>query len=311
MTKWKKLLEEYLFMRRSLGFKLERDGSLLYGFVEFLEEEKAFYITTKLAIEWVTQSVDVLPARLSTRLCVVRLFAKYRSAADPRTEVPPYGLFPYRHRRKQPYIYTDDEILKLLSAAQGLKSKLGLLSHTMSALLGLLAVTGMRISEVINLDRKDVDLEQKILTVRQTKFGKSRLIPVHISTRDKLHQYALIRDRICPRSNSPAFFVSERGMRLINWTVRRWFVILSHRIGLRNPGESHGPRLHDFRHRFAILTLLGWYRQGACTGKNMIALKTYLGHSSINNTYWYISANPELLSLAALRLEEKKGEITS
>jgi integrase len=311
MTKWKKLLEEYLFMRRSLGFKLERDGSLLYGFVEFLEKEKAFYITTKLAIEWVTQSVDVLPARLATRLCIVRLFAKYLSAADPRTEIPPYGLFPYRRRRKQPYIYTDDEILKLLSAAQGLKSKLGLLSHTMSTLLGLLSVTGMRISEAINLDRKDVDLEQKILTVRQTKFGKSRLIPVHISTRDKLHQYALIRDRICPRPKSPAFFVSERGTRLINWTVRRWFVILSHRIGLRNPGESHGPRLHDFRHRFAILTLLGWYRQGVCTGKNMIALKTYLGHSSINNTYWYISANPELLRLAALRLEEKKGEITS
>jgi len=134
MTKWKKLLEEYLFMRRSLGFKLERDGSLLYGFVEFLEKEKASCITTKLAIEWVTQSVDVLPARLATRLCVVRLFAKYLSAADPRTEIPPYGLFPYRHRRKQPYIYTDDEILKLLSAAQGLKSKLGLLSHTMSTL---------------------------------------------------------------------------------------------------------------------------------------------------------------------------------
>jgi len=169
----------------------------------------------------------------------------------------------------------------------------------------------MRISEVINLDRKDVDLEQKILTVRQTKFGKSRLIPVHISTRDKLHQYALIRDRICPRSKSPAFFVSERGFRMKGKTVRRWFVILSHRIGLRNPGETHGPRLHDFRHRFAILTLLGWYRQGVCTGKNMIALKTYLGHSSINNTYWYISANPELLRLAALRLEEKKGEITS
>ena len=134
---------------------------------------------------------------------------------------------------------------------------------------------------------------------------------MHISTRDKLHQYVLIRDRICPRSNSPAFFVSERGTRLINWTVRRWFVILSHRIGLRNPGETHGPRLHDMRHRFALLTLLEWYRQGVCTGKSMIALKTYLGHSSINNTYWYISANPELLRLAALRLEEKKGEITS
>jgi integrase len=119
----------------------------------------------------------------------------------------------------------------------------------MSTLLGLISVTGMRISEAINLDRKDVDLEQKILTVCQTKFCKSRLIPVHISTKDKLYQYALIRDRICPRPKSPAFFVSERGFRMKGKTVRRWFVILSHRIGLRNPGESHGPRLHDFRHR--------------------------------------------------------------
>jgi len=311
MTAWKKLLEEYLFLRRSLGFKLERDGSLLYGFVKFLEKGKDSYITTKLAIEWVTQSVDVLPARLATRLCVVRLFAKYQSAADPRTEIPPDGLFPYRRRRKQPYIYNDDEILNLLSAAQGLKSKLGLLSHTMSTLLGLLAVTGMRISEVINLDQKDVDLGQGILTVRQTKFNKWRLVPVHISTRDKLYQYARIRERICPRLKSPAFFVSERGFRMKDKTVRRWFIILSRQIGIRSPGDSHGPRLHDMRHRFAILTLLGWYRQGeVCAGKNMIALKTYLGHSSIDSTYWYISANPELLRLAALRLEEEKGEIT-
>lgn len=311
MTTWKKLLEEYLFLRRSLGFKLERVGSLLCGFVEFLEKEKASYITTKLALKWVTQSVDVQPARLATRLGMVRLFAKYQSAADPRTEIPPDGLLSCRYRRKQPYIYTDDEILKLLSAAQGLKSKLGLLSHTMSTLLGLLAVTGMRISEVINLDQKDVDLGQGILTVRQTKFNKWRLVPVHISTRDKLYQYARIRDRICPRLKSPAFFVSEHGMRLTDWTVRRWFVILSHQIGLRSSGDIHGPRLHDMRHRFAILTLLGWYRQGeVCAGKNMVALTTYLGHGHITGTYWYISANPELLRLAALRLEEKKGEIT-
>lgn len=309
MTTLKKALKEYLFLRRSLGFKLERVGSLLYGFVEFLEKEKASYITTKLAMKWATQSVDVQPARWATRLGTVRLFAKYISTADPRTEIPPEGLLSYRYRRKQPYIYTDDEILRLLIAARDLKSERGLLSHTMATLLGLLAVTGMRISEVINLDRKDVDLVQGIITVCQTKFGKSRLLPVHISTRDKLGQYASIRDRICPSPKSSAFFVSERGFRLKGKTVRRWFVILSHRIGLRNPGDTHGPRLHDMRHRFAVSTLLGWYRQGVCVGKNMVALKTYLGHGSITNTYWYISANPELLRLAALRLEEKKGEL--
>lgn len=308
MTTLKKALREYLLLRRSLGFKLERVGSLLHGFVEFLEKEKASYITTKLALKWATRSVDVQPARWAVRLSTVRLFAKYLSAADPRTEIPPDGLLPYRYKRKQPYIYTDDQILKLLSAARNLRSELGLLSHTMTTLLGLLAVTGMRISEVINLDRKDVDPEQGILTVRKTKFGKSRLLPVHTSTRDKLCEYARIRDRICPKTKSPAFFVSERGTRMKDEAVRRWFVILSHRIGLRSPGDTHGHRLHDMRHRFAILTLLGWYRKGVCAGKNMIALKTYLGHGRITNTYWYISANPELLRLAALRLEEKKGE---
>jgi len=308
VTTLKKTLKEYLFLRRSLGFKLERVGSLLYGFVEFLEKEKASYITTKLALKWATQSVDVQPARWATRLGTVRLFAKYLSAADPRTEIPPDGLLPYRYKRKQPYIYTGDQILKLLAAAQNLQSERGLLSHTMTTLLGLLAVTGMRISEVINLDRKDVDPEQGILTVRKTKFGKSRLLPVHISTRDKLCEYVRIRNRICPKTKSPAFFVSERGIRMKDEAVRRWFVILSHRIGLRSPGDTHGPRLHDVRHRFAILTLLGWYRQGVCAGKNMVALKTYLGHSRITNTYWYISAHPELLRLAALRLEEKKGD---
>lgn len=153
MTTLKKALKEYLFLRRSLGFKLERVGSLLHGFVDFLEKEKASYITTKLALKWATQSVDVQPARWAVRLGTVRLFAKYQSANDPQTEIPPDGLLPYRYRRKQPYIYTDDEILKLLSAAQNLQSQLGLLSHTMSILLGLLAVTGMRISEAINLDR--------------------------------------------------------------------------------------------------------------------------------------------------------------
>ena len=310
MSKLKNALKEYLAMRRSLGFKLKLSGRLLHRFVDFLEKEKASYITTRLALKWATQPIDAQPAQWANRLGMVRLFAKFQSAFDPRTEIPPEELLPYHYHRKPPYIYTDDEVLKLLSAAKVLSSPGGLLAPTMSTIIGLLAVTGMRMSEPINLDRKDVDLGQGILTVRQAKFGKSRLVPVHISTRDKLAEYDRLRDRICPRPKSPSFFVSERGTRLTDWTVRRWFVILSHQIGLRSSGDSHGPRLHDLRHRFAITTLLGWYRQGACAGKNTIALTTYLGHGHITDTYWYISATPELLRLAALRLEKKKGEIT-
>jgi integrase/recombinase XerD len=237
---------------------------------------------------------------------MVRFFAKYQSATDPRTEIPPKELLPYRYRRKQPYIYTDAEISKLISAAKKLPSPRGFRAPTLSTLFGLLAVTGMRISEPINLDRKDVDLKHGILTVRQTKFDKSRLVPVHISTRDKLREYAHLRDKMCPRPQSPSFFISGRGTRLTDCTVRRWFVILSHQTGLRGPSDSYGPRLHDLRHGFAIRTLLGWYRSGYDVEQNIPALTTYLGHGHITDTYWYISATPELLQLAALRLEKRK-----
>ena len=310
MTKLKKALEDYLSVRRALGFKLRLPGRLLHSFVKFTEKERASFITTKLALGWATQPTDAQPATWAGRLAMVRCFAKYQSATDPRTEIPPEELLPYRYRRKQPYIYTNAEISKLISAAKKLPSPRGLRAPTLSTLFGLLAVTGMRISEPINLDRKDVDLKHGILTVRQTKFDKSRLVPVHISTRDKLREYAHLRDKMCPRPQSPSFFISGRGTRLTDCTVRRWFVILSHQTGLRGPSDSYGPRLHDLRHGFAIRTLLGWYRSGYDVEQNIPALTTYLGHGHITDTYWYISATPELLQLAALRLEKKKGELT-
>ncbi len=306
MTKLKKALEEYLSVRRTLGFRLRLAGGLLHRFVEFAEKEKASFITTKLALEWATQPKDAQPATWANRLGMVRGFAKYQSATDPRTEIPPEELLPYRYHRKPPYLYTNAEISKLIGAAKKLPSPRGLRATTISTIIGLLSVTGMRMSEPINLDSKDVDLERGVLTVRGTKFDKSRLVPVHISTRDKLRKYARLRDKICPRPHSPSFFISGRGTRLTDCTLRRWFIILSHQIGLRNQGDSYGPRLHDLRHGFAIKTMLGWYRSGVDVEQNIAALTTYLGHGHVNDTYWYISATPELLQLAALRLEKKK-----
>jgi integrase len=310
MTELRKALEEYLAIRRALGFRLLLAGRSLHGFVEFAEKEGASFINTKLALQWATQPTDAQPAQWANRLGMVRCFAKYLSAIDPRTEIPPEELLPYRYHRKPPYIYTEADISKLINAAKKLPSPRGLRASTFSTLFGLLAVTGMRMSEPINLDRKDVDLQHGILTVRQTKFDKSRLIPVHISTMDKLREYAHLRDRICPIPQSLSFFVSEGGTRLTDCTVRRWFVILSHQIGLRSPGDSHGPRLHDLRHGFAVRTLLGWYRSGVDAEQNIPVLTTYLGHGHVTDTYWYISATPELLQLATLRLEEKKGKLT-
>ncbi len=309
MINLKKALEEYLAVRRALGFKLRLAGSLLHGFVEFAEKEEASFITTKLALDWATQPKDAQPAQWANRLRMVRIFAKYHSATDPRTEIPPEGLLPYRYRRKLPYIYTEAEISKLIGAAKKLPSPRGLRAPTLSTLFGLLAVTGMRMNEPINLDRKDVDLKNGILTIRQTKFDKSRLVPVHITTRNKLREYARLRDKFCPQPMSPSFFISGRGTRLTDCTVRHWFIILSHQIGFRGPDDSYGPRLHDLRHGFAVKTLLNWYKSGCDVENNISVLTTYLGHRHVADTYWYISATPELLQLAALRLEKKKGEL--
>ena len=306
MTKLQKALEEYLAVRWAMGFKLHLAGRLLHRFVEFAEKQKTSFITAKLALEWATQPKDAQPAQWANRLGMVRNFARYHSTVDPRTEIPSAELLPYKYRRKPPYIYTDAEISKLIAAAKKLPSPRGLRAPTLSTLFGLLAITGMRMSEPINLDRKDVDLKNGILTIRQTKFDKSRLVPMHSSTVNKLRKYARLRDKLCPKPKSPSFFISGRGTRLTDWTVRRWFVILSHQIGFRGTDDSYGPRLHDLRHGFAIKTLLNWYKSGCDVENNMPILTTYLGHRHVADTYWYISATPELLQLATFRLENRK-----
>ncbi len=300
-------LDEYLKVRRALGFKLTTPGGLLQRFVTYAEQEGASSITTELALRWATGQTKCQPAQWANRLSMVRRFARHMSALDPTTEIPPQGLLPYRFRRIQPYLYTEEEIVRLIEAAKKLPSPLGLRAATYATLFGLLAVTGMRMSEPIALDRDDVDLTRGILTVRRTKFGKTRIVPVHASTLEALRRYRELRDRLCPRAQTRSFFLSERGTRLTVWCVRWTFVQLSHQIGLRGPEESHGPRLHDLRHRFAVQTLLGWYREGLNVEQHLPELSAYLGHVHVNDTYWYISAVPELLTVgyrSALRTKE-------
>jgi integrase len=310
MSELRKALEEYLAVRRALGFQLSREAITLKEFVRFAERENASFITTDLALRWATQPQDAHSTWWAKRLGMVRRFAQYRVALDPRTEVPSQQLLPHRFRRKQPYIYSDEEILWLIEAAKKLRSPMGLRASTYSTLFGLLTVTGMRISEVIALDRRDVDLNEGILTVRRTKFGKTRLVPLHSSTRNTLCKYARLRDRIYPHPQTPSFLLSDRGTRLTQCTVRWTFVRLSRQIGLRGPADRRGPRLHDFRHGFAIRTLLAWYRAEEDVQRRLPQLSTYLGHRHVADTYWYISAVPELLHLAAQRLERTKGDVT-
>jgi integrase len=308
MNELRKALDEYLAVRRKLGFKLQRAGKLLYDFVLFTEKEGVSFITVDLALRWATQSSGCQTAWSAQRLSVVRGFAKYQSVMDPRTEVPSQELLPYRYHRGAPYIYSTDEVKRLIKAAQQLQSPLGLRAATYSTVLGLLVVTGMRISEPIGLNRKDVDLINGILTVYQTKFGKSRLVPVHPSTHKALQKYESLRGRIFPKPETENFFISEQGTRLTYWTVSRTFVKLSRQIGLRGAHDSYGPRLQDFRHSFATRTLLAWYRKGMNVDRHMPELSAYLGHAHVTDTYWYLSAVPELMQMAAMRLEQtQKG----
>jgi integrase len=306
MSPLQSTLDEYLALRRALGHKLCDAERLLRRFVAFADRAGAPYITTELAMAWATQPAAVQPAEWARRLGVARRFAQYCSAIDPRTTIPPPDLLPHRYRRPTPYIYRDEEIARLLDAARQLPSVTGLRPYTYATLFGLYAATGMRCNEALRLDRDDVDLANGILTVHGTKFGKSRHVPLHPSTQRALQRYAVRRDRLCPTPACPSFFLSERGTRLSHWSVRWTFVKLSRQIGLRGAGESRGPRLHDLRHRLAITTLLRWYRRGVDVERHLPALSTYLGHAHITDTYWYLTATPELLRQALRRMERSE-----
>lgn len=303
MTTLPQALDEYLALRQAMGFAVRDARRLLRRFIDFLEQHRATSITSALALSWATEPHAAQPAEWSRRLSLIRGFARYRSATDPRTQIPAAGILPYRPQRAAPYLYSDTEIEQLLQAAAQLPSPTGLRAHTYVAAFGLLAVTGLRVAELVALDDQDTDLTRGHVTIRRGKFGKSRLLPVHPTTQQALRHYVAARERCYPIPQSPSFLVSEQGARLTHWSVRATFVALSRQIGLRGPADSHGPRLHDLRHRFAVEALLRWYRQGADVERHLPELSTYLGHVKVADTYWYLSATPELLQLALDRLE--------
>jgi integrase len=242
---------------------------------------------------------------------MVRRFAAWLSAFDPRTEIPPRRLLECRHRRRKPHIFTDREIEQLMGSLAGLPSPTGLRALTYVTLIGLLAATGLRPGEALSLDILDVDLKDGVLTIRQTKFGKSRFVPVEQSALTALTHYAECRDELCSRRQTDAFLVSERGTRLQHCAARRTFARVSQAIGLRPSADGRrigrGPRLQDFRHTFATRRLIDWYRAGLDVEREMPKLADYLGHANVGHTYWYIEAVPELLQLATEYLTTRGG----
>jgi integrase len=306
MNRLHERVEQYLAIRRSLGFKLEDHGRLLLQFATYLDQCGAATLTVEAALAWATTPQGVNRFRWRQRLSVVRGFARWLQPFDPATQVPPADLLAYRRTRPVPYLFSETDIDALLAAITTvLRHPLRVATH--HTLFGLLAVTGMREGEAIGLNRGDVDLEAGSLTIRESKFGKSRQLPLHRSTVAVLRDYAAQRDRLCARPATSSFFISVRGCRLTGRRVRVEFTRLVDQAGLGPRGGSRRPRVHDLRHGFAVATLLDWYRDGGDVEARMPLLSAYLGHARPSSTYWYLQAVPELLALAAKRLEPSTG----
>jgi integrase len=303
MSKLRQALADYLTMRRALGYKMDKAERLLGQFVAFAEDRGETHVRTETALAWATQPAGAAAIWTSRRLAEVRLFARHLRALDAVTEVPPDDLLPARGRRATPYLYTPQEVAALMRATAILRG-----SHvqaTYRTLIGLLAATGMRVGEAIGLDRDDFDAGCGMVTIRHGKFGKSRALPLYPTTVAALEDYLRRDDR--PRErNTPTLLISSRGKRLRYGTVQPIFQKLLHHCGIAPRSATCRPRIHDLRHSFAVSTIVDDYRSGD-PGSRLAILSTYLGHADPGDTYWYLSAAPELLILAGERLERHLG----
>jgi integrase len=299
-TELRQAAADYLKVRRSLGYKLARPEKLLGQFIGYLEQAGAVAVTTEHTLAW-----SVLPGGDASwhayRLSVIRGFAAWLATIDPDAQVPSAGLIPARHHRATPYLYADAEITALIGAAASLRFPLR--TATYQTLIGLLAVTGMRVGEAIALDHGDVDLDVGVLTIREGKHGKSRLVPVHHTTVQALRAYLRFRDRLCSQPPTEAVFISPAATRLMYCNVHATWKLLVASAGLRPRSAACRPRIHDLRHSFAVRSLLDAYNSGQDGQATLALLATYLGHVDPAATYWYLTASPELMAAAGQRLE--------
>jgi len=304
MNSLRESVSDYLELRRSLGFRLKKDERLLRDFADFMQRRHASHITAKLAVKWARQPASTDANYLAGRLRAVRSFARHRILTDARTEVPPTDLLPRRQSSFQPHIFSQEEITRLLAASlQRRRGAKPISRWSRYAIFGLLSVTGMRVGEALNLDLEDVDLEEGVMTIRNTKFGKSRLVPVHPTTRAALNRYLEQRNAFLAGRIVRPFFISSLARRITHSTLNRSFRRLLRKLGLGGIPDASGPRLHDMRHSMAVEVLRRCYEAGADPERRLPALSTYLGHSHLNYTYWYLHQNPSLMKQAVTRLE--------
>jgi len=296
------LVEDYLAFRRGLGFELESPGLLLLNFARYADRiGHDGHVTTDLAVPWALATSSSDPAAPTRRLSVLRQFARYRAVFDPATEVPPAGLLGHLPRRKQPHIYSVAEIALLLRQASLLWPRGGLRPKTYVAFFSLLFSTGLRLGEACRLMPDDVNLNDGILTILESKFRKSRLVPLHPTATQALIRYADHRNT--PRTRSGSFFRTDHAPALKRNTVQKTFWRMRDRLGWTAHERVRRPRIQDTRHTFAVRRLLRWYEDGADVDRKILALATYLGHARPTDTYWYLSAVPELMAIASARFE--------
>jgi integrase len=299
-------VSEYLELRRSLGFRLKKDELYLRNFADFMERRHATHITAKLAVKWAQQPTAAHANYLAGRLRAVRSFVRYRILSDPRTEIPAADLLPRQRSAFRPHIFSEEEIRRILVESLrpwGGATRFYCLGRY--TIYGLLSVTGMRVSEALNLDVDDVDLDLGVITIRNTKFGKSRLVPVHATTLTALKAYRESRDAFLAGVIAKPFFISSPGRRIIPTALDRAFRRLTRRLGMRGASDSTGPRLHDLRHTMAVEVLRRCYSAGADPERRLPALSTYLGHTQLNYTYWYLHQNQGLMTEAMERLQHR------
>ena len=295
-------VDDYLAIRRSFGYQLEIAGEQLHRFAAFADREAAGSpLTTILALRWAQASSTGKQTTAACRLRTLRPFSRYLKTIEPQTEVVPLKLLGPAQYRRPPHIYSDSEICALLDAAKVLKPVHGLRPRTVEAYLGLLACTGMRPAEPLRLTRGDVDLGSRIITLRQTKFSKSRIVVLHSTAARALEKYVHVREQAIPRPSSSAFFLWNDTAAFTYGGASRAFDYLTGKLGWRD--RRPRPRLYDFRHTFVCRQLLTWYRNGVDVHLMMPTLSTYLGHAQITHTYWYVTAIPELMEIAGARFE--------
>ncbi|MGH9153748.1 MAG: tyrosine-type recombinase/integrase [Acidimicrobiales bacterium] len=303
MSALEERLAGYLALRRALGYRLVQHGHQLERFVTFLDDRGAETVTVAAALAWASSEASI--GQTARRLSMVRRFAAYLAAFDERTEIPPADLLRPGRARTTPYLYTPEETAALIASARRLRPPLR--GATMATAIGLMAATGLRTGEVAALDRDDVDLAGAQITVRDSKWHKSRQVPIHATTARALGRYARLRDRTITAPTDAAFLVTMTGRRATTAELTRRFRPLITALGIQAPPFRRPPRLYDFRHSFAVATLIDWYAAGVDVQARLPVLSTYMGHLNPSSTYWYLQAAPELLGAAAERLDDTTG----